>query len=145
MYHREEWWNMQIFDLRKALMLQQNVLKSLRGSFFQSNDQARITLTSVNYNTVIMNVPHYEDRSSKWKLLLPKTHLSYKRLFISFPQKILKRKKSHPFLYTFHLFHGFAGLLYECMHICMSIQKSKSEQTFATSVFSPLCSWSLQK
>lgn len=56
---------MQIFDLRKALMLQQNVLKSLRGSFFQSNDQARITLTSVNYNTVIMNVPHYEDRSSK--------------------------------------------------------------------------------
>lgn len=37
-------------------------------------------MTSVNYNTVMMNVPHYEDRISKWNFLLPKTPLFCKRL-----------------------------------------------------------------
>lgn len=86
----------------------------------------------------MMEVPHYEDRVIKWKLLLPKMQLFCKRLFIMFSTNTIEEKKVTPF--SLQPFISVSWFFSFAVWVCVSIQNSKSEQTFATSVLSPLCS-----
>lgn len=71
-----------------------------------------------------------------------KPTFSVREYLLVFPQIILKRKKVTPFsLLLLSLFHFLLVLLYECVHVCMSIEKSKSEQSFAKSI---VLMWSMK-
>lgn len=81
-------------------------------------------MTSVNYNTVMMEVPHYEDRVIKWKLLLPKMQLFCKRLFIMFSTNTIEEKKVtlfslQPFI-SVSWFFSFA--VWVCAHMYVYVE-----------------------